>query len=69
MSLYKQKLNNYNPEHITRMKYLHLDIYFGLHMINLVLSFLQFSAATNSLPGSGVFNPVHAVMPILVVSI
>ena len=47
-SLYKQKFNNYTPEHNTRMKYLHLDIFFGLHTINLVLPFLQFSTATNS---------------------
>ena len=32
----------------TRMKYLHLDISFGLHTIDLVLSFLGFSTATSS---------------------
>ena len=48
LCLYKQKFNNGNSEHYTRMKYLHLDIFFGLHTIDLVLSFLGFSTATSS---------------------
>ena len=43
-----KKLNNGNSEHYARMKYLHLGIFFGLHTIDLVLSFLGFSTAISS---------------------
>ena len=41
-----KKINKGNSEHYTRMKYLHLDIFFGLHTIDLVLSFVTLHEKT-----------------------
>ena len=56
MTIQAKKINFCNLEHYTRMKYLHLGIIFGLHAVDLVLSFLGFSVdQLLELPVGGVF--------------
>ena len=53
------------------MEYLHLGIIFGLHAVDLVLSFLGFSVLLDQLlelPVGGVFILSMLQLPILVIS-